>query len=343
MIENILSESHGTSLFGLDDIIKQIYLDLHNKIEYYYDENLYIDNIYNNFDINNINIKFLINSYSIKFKLNNYFNNISKNYDLIINVFDIIDDKFSKNFEKYKNVLEDYDGYTDIDNNKIVLNLTSYNKKINSKAFFIICTHELQHLYTVNNYKKINNLEYISNLSYNIQNYIQKLNITKDEKKLLIDLFYILFDANEISSYSSQFYGELLSKLKNRKFKTRLSSDLLIDTDTEKLLNTLSNKIDFFESFSSEKLFLLCEYIFTYNEINKINNKFSNSIYKLYKTNNKNGFKTLLLKIFRKNYNKLRQIINKIASNYYLCESKYPYLDHNFKDKRLIFKDRKTF
>ena len=343
MIETILTEARGTSLFGLDEIIKNIYLDVHNEIKYQYDENVCIDDVYDDFNFENKNIQFKIDIYSIKFKLCDYFNcdDKIKNYKVTINVSDIIDKKFSDNFDLYKSILDDCNGYTDDDNMQIVLNLNSYNRYINPKSFFIICTHELQHVYTTQKHKNIQTSNYILNLSNAIQNYIQTLNISNVHKIVLTDLFYVLFDYNEVASYSSQFYGELMTTIKNKKYKTRLISDLLNNTDAQKLLSLLQDELEILEKIKEDELFLICEFITNYAKNYKTNNKFINNVNTLFNNNDSKKFKQLLIKIFKKNYYKLFNNINKIAKNYYMCESKYPYMHCDFTDNRMIFKNRK--
>lgn len=331
MIENILSESHGTSLFGLDDIITNLYNDVRTILKHQQISNEKVkSNIINKFNFNNNIIKFYTDVYSIKINLIDYFNiDLKNNYKLTINIFDIIDDKFLDDCEAYKDILEFYDGYTNIDNYEIVLNLNSYKCKINPKPFFIICTHELQHLYTKIYHKNINNFDYFNVLSDYIQNRIKNSEyFTNDEKDVLINLFYALFNKNEISSYSSQVYGELISSLKNDKNKKRSYKDILNDTDAYKLLNIFNFCIDEYKKISEKRIFKICEYIYDYNNFKYINNSFSQKVNKFFNTKDKIGFKKYILNLFNNNFINYSSIVKKIADNYSLSEKLYENSDY---------------
>lgn len=324
----IIKESHGTSLYGLDNVIKMLYKDVQSELNYKYEEDMFIDEQYEAFNIDNINVKFKTDFYILKIKLNEYFkDDIFREKILIIKVNDIIDDNFSNNFNQYKKILEDYNGTYDNETDEIIILLNSYNRYIDPKPFFIICIHELQHFYTRTKHKNIKQRDTTLELSNEIQDFIYKSRtFNLQEIETLTKLFYCLFCFDEISSYSSQFYGELIAKLNDRKFKTRSINDLIENTDAEKLLFVMKKYINNFNDISAKKIFTICDFVYKKFKL-KYPNAFINNIEIFYKNNDYTGFKKYLLKIFNINYHKLNSIIEKIASNYFLCERYYPFLN----------------
>lgn len=317
----MINEAHGTSLYGLDDSIKKLYNDMIDEIDIKNYKNEYTIE-YNKFIHNDKFISFKVKNYKIVFNINDYFD-IENNYTITIYIRDIIDDVFLNNVKNYKNLLDDYYGETDIDNNNILLILNSHNLKINPKPFFIICIHEMQHLYTETKHKNKKISHYFIELSNRIQKYISNANIFNDnEKDCLNTLFYVFFNQSEISSYTSQLYGELKTTLKNN--NSRNYKNILKDTDSYILLQSYNNVYKpQFENIKSEKLFEICKYIFYFNIQYNINNKFSKYIEDFYNKSDKDGFKSFLLKIFNKNSIIFLRTIEKITDNYRLCESVY--------------------
>lgn len=129
----MINEAHGTSLYGLDDSIKKLYNDIIDEIDIKNYKNEYTIE-YNKFIHNDTFISFKVKKYKIIFNINDYFD-IENNYTITIYIRDIIDDSFLSNVKNYKDLLDDYYGETDIDNNNILLILNSYNLKINPKPF----------------------------------------------------------------------------------------------------------------------------------------------------------------------------------------------------------------
>lgn len=224
------------------------------------------------------------------------------------NVSDVIEERISNGYYNYSD--EDFVTIDKVFRKPFynVMGATVYavNGVISPRGFYSAFFHEFNHLFMdyIQRIRKSYREYFVTHTNNLASKEINSMNMLDNHKKVINDIFYLLFNDNEIHAYSAGLFGELLgANIKRNEYNNFRHNDSVIWRD----VYALRDHIDAIKEISDEKFF---ESIYNALKTSKYNIVGDTFDYK--------SFKSILITKLNNKIQKFLLQLNKAADLYFM-------------------------